>query len=106
MISIRGLSLRAGSFLLKDVHFDVPSGGYAAPMGRTGSGKTTLLEAVTGLKPILQGTIEIDGIDVTHFKPAQRNIGYVPQDGALFSGMSVRDHLAFALVVRRRREGK
>lgn len=71
-------------------------------MGRTGSGKTTLLEAVTGLKPILRGTIEIDGIDVTRFKPAQRNIGYVPQDGALFAGMSVHDHLAFALVVRRR----
>ena len=87
---------------MKDVQFDVPSGGYAALMGRTGSGKTSLLEAVTGLKPILCGTIQIDGIDVTHLKPAQRNIGYVPQDGALFAGMSVRDHLAFALVVRRR----
>ncbi len=80
----------------------VPSGGYAALMGRTGSGKTTLLEAVTGLKSILRGTIHVDGIDVTHAKPAQRSIGYVPQDGALFAGMSVRDHLAFALVVRRR----
>jgi molybdate/tungstate transport system ATP-binding protein len=94
--------LRAGEFLMEDVQFDVPSGGYAALMGRTGSGKTSLLEAVTGLKPILSGTITIDNLDVTHLKPAQRNIGYVPQDGALFAGMSVRDHLAFALVVRRR----
>jgi ABC-type sugar transport system ATPase subunit len=34
-------------------------------------------------------------------KPAERNIGYVPQDGALFSTMSVRDHLSFALRIRK-----
>jgi ABC-type sugar transport system ATPase subunit len=33
-------------------------------------------------------------------KPAERNIGYVPQDGALFATMSVRNHLAFALKIR------
>src|SRR5262249_20298812 len=39
--------------------------------------------------------------DVTDLKPAERGIGYVPQDGALFPTMTVRDHLAFALEVRR-----
>lgn len=102
MISIQDLTLRAGSFVLHDVNLHVPTGSYAALMGRTGSGKTTLLEAVTGLKPSLKGSIHIDGNDVTHLKPALRNIGYVPQDGALFAGMTVRDHLAFALVVRHR----
>ncbi len=87
---------------MRNVDLDVPEGGYAALMGRTGSGKTTLLEAVTGLKPILAGSIHVAGVEVTSLKPAQRNIGYVPQDGALFAGMSVRDHLAFALVIRHR----
>lgn len=87
---------------MKDVSLDIPSGSYAALMGRTGSGKTTLLEAVTGLKTVLRGSIHVNGVDVTHLKPAQRNIGYVPQDGALFAGMTVYDHLAFALVIRRR----
>jgi len=104
VISIRGLTVRAGDFLLKDVDLDVPTGDYAALMGKTGSGKTTLLEAVTGLKPILAGSIVIDGLDVTRLRPAERNIGYVPQDGALFAGMSVRDHLAFSLVIRRRKK--
>ncbi len=102
MISIRGLTVRAGDFLLQGVNLDVPSGGCAALMGKTGSGKTTLLEAVTGLKPVVAGTIRMHGVDVTRLKPAERNIGYVPQDGALFPAMSVRDQLAFALVIRRR----
>ncbi len=53
-------------------------------MGRTGAGKTTLLEAICGLKPIRSGTIHLLGVDVTHLKPAERGVGYVPQDLALF----------------------
>jgi ABC-type sugar transport system ATPase subunit len=39
---------------------------------------------------------------VTDWRPADRGIGFVPQDGALFSTMSVRDHLGFALRIRKR----
>jgi ABC-type sugar transport system ATPase subunit len=70
-------------------------------MGRTASGKTTILETVCGLKPVRAGRIMLDGRDATHLKAAERGIGYVPQDGALFSTMTVRRHLAFALEVRR-----
>jgi molybdate/tungstate transport system ATP-binding protein len=101
VIRVEGLVVRAGDFSLEDVHFEVPTGGYAALMGKTGSGKTTLLEAIAGLKSLSAGRIIMHGADVTRCKPAERNLGYVPQDGALFSRMSVRDHLAFALVVRR-----
>ena len=68
-------------------------------MGKTGSGKTTVLEAITGLKTISGGRIVLGTTDVTRLKPAERDIGFVPQDGALFSPMSVRDHLGFALVI-------
>ncbi|MHB8865130.1 MAG: ATP-binding cassette domain-containing protein [Pirellulaceae bacterium] len=101
MIRVEGLVVRAGEFLLENVHFEVPTGGYAALMGKTGSGKTTLLEAIAGLKSVSTGRILMQGVDVTRSRPAERNLGYVPQDAALFSRMSVRDHLAFALVVRR-----
>jgi ABC-type sugar transport system ATPase subunit len=69
-------------------------------MGKTGSGKTTLLEALCGLKPVASGSVVLDGVDVTHWKPADRGVGYVPQDLALFPHLTVRDHLAFALFVR------
>ncbi len=71
-------------------------------MGKTGCGKTTLLEGVCGLRRLESGTIRLLDRGVTGLRPADRGIGYVPQDLALFSTLSVRDHLAFALVVRRR----
>lgn len=101
MIQVEHVSIRAGEFRLTDVSFTVPAGRYAVLMGRTGSGKTTLLESVIGLRTIYSGSIKLHSEDVTRLNPAARGVGYVPQDGALFSRMSVRDHLAFALFVRR-----
>lgn len=101
MIEIEKLSVRAGAFKLQNVSFTVPSGEYGVLMGRTGCGKTTVLEAIAGLKPIAGGRICLMGTDVTTLKPAERGIGYVPQDGALFSRMTIREHLAFALRIRK-----
>jgi ABC-type sugar transport system ATPase subunit len=100
MIAVENLTVRAGSFALAGVSFALDSGQYGVLMGKTGSGKTTLLEAVCGLKPVVGGRVLLTGRDVTHLRPAERGVGYVPQDRALFPTMSVRDHLAFALVVR------
>ena len=69
-------------------------------MGKTGCGKTTILEAICGLRKINSGTIMLNGQDITKMKPAERCIGYVPQDGALFSSMDVRGNLSFSLRIR------
>ena len=69
-------------------------------MGRTGSGKTTLLEVICGLLKPTSGRVELMGADLTHAKPAQRNIGYIPQDGALFTHMTVGEQLGFSLRIR------
>ena len=100
MIAVERLSIRSGAFAVDDLSFEVPTGDYAVLMGRTGTGKTTLLEAIGGLKPVRAGTIRLMDVDVTHLKPAQRGVGYVPQDLALFPTHTVRQHLAFALEVR------
>ncbi len=101
MIAVEGLSLRAGAFAVEGVSFAIATGEYAVLMGRTGCGKTTLLEAICGLKPVRGGRIRLLGRDVTDLPPADRGVGYVPQDLALFPTMTVRDHLGFALEVRR-----
>ena len=101
MISVKQLSIQIGNFSLSKIGFEVPTGEYAVLMGKTGSGKTTLMESVCGLKAIQSGRILLMGIDVTNKKPAERGIGYVPQDGALFTTMNVREHLAFALKLRK-----
>lgn len=100
MIEIRDLSVRAGNFHLKGVNLRVPKSGYAVLMGKTGCGKTTLLECVCGLKRALSGRIFFDGHDVTMLRPAERGVGYVPQDGAIFSTMKVSEQLAFGPRVR------
>ncbi|MCE5326005.1 MAG: ABC transporter ATP-binding protein [Planctomycetaceae bacterium] len=101
MISLENITIRAGNFAMSDVCLTVPTGAYAALMGKTGTGKTTLLEAVIGLRTVDAGIIRLDGRDVTHAPPAGRGVGYVPQDAALFSTMTVRQHLAFALEIRK-----
>jgi len=100
MISLSHITLRAGTFHLRDLSLEIPAGSHTVLMGRTGSGKTTLLEGLCGLRPVLAGSVRIGGRDVTHLPPGGRGIGLVPQDGALFDHLSVRQHLGFALEVR------
>src|SRR5262245_25763954 len=104
MIAVERVSLRAGAFAVDDLSFTVPAGSYAVLMGRTGSGKTTILEAICGLKPVHAGAIRLHDVDVTALRPAERGVGYVPQDLALFPTHTVYDNIAFALHVRGWRE--
>ena len=95
MIRVDNLKVRAGSFQLAHISFEIPTGKHAVLMGKTGCGKTTILEAICGLKQVVEGVIWLNGVDVTDFRAGDRGIGFVPQEGALFSTMTVRDHLAF-----------
>ena len=101
MIEVQGVSLRAGQFSLDQVSFKIESGRYAVLMGKTGRGKTTILEAICGLRRVVAGKILIHGTDVTNWLPAERGVGYVPQDLALFPTYTVQGHLEFALKLRK-----
>ena len=101
MIQLSDVDLRAGSFSLNGISFHVDTGQYAVLMGPTGRGKTTILESICGLRKIASGRIIVDGYDVTQASPGDRQIGYVPQDLALFPTLNVRQHLEFALRLRK-----
>jgi len=101
MIELDNLSIRSGAFALTNVGLSIPAGAYAVLMGGTGQGKTTILEAICGLRPVTSGQVILGGVDVTRHKPADRGVGYLPQDLGLFPTMTVRGHLEFALRVRR-----
>jgi len=101
VISLEFVTIRAGAFALEGVTLDVAAGSYGVLMGKTGGGKTTLLEGIAGLRPVSSGRILLDGKDRTALAPADRGIGYVPQDRALFQTMTVRQNLAFAPSIRR-----
>jgi len=101
MIELRDVTITAGQFSLQHIDLKVNSGQYAVLMGQTGQGKTTILEAICGLRKVTTGKILIGTRDVTDRLPGDREIGYVPQDLALFPTMTVRQHLEFALRLRR-----
>ena len=101
MIELRDVTISAGKFSLKNVSFKVLPGEYAVLMGQTGQGKTTILEAICGLRSVTSGHILIRNRNVTDWSPGDREIGYVPQDLALFPTLSVQEHLEFALKLRK-----
>jgi len=102
VIELDSIAWRVGAFHLEGIHLTIPKGCYGVLMGRTGTGKTTLLEILCGLRRPLAGRVLLGGRDITLEPPAARDIGYVPQDGALFPTMTVREQLGFALQIRRR----
>lgn len=101
MIAVRALEYRVGDFALRDISLEVPGGAYGVLMGCTGSGKTSILEAICGLRPIVSGRVFLRGRDVTGLKAADRGVGYVPQDLAIFPRLTVEENIAFALTIRR-----
>ncbi len=101
MIRLENIAWRAGAFSLQNISFTIPKGSYGVLMGTTGTGKTSLLEIICGLRLPTTGQVWLGDRDVTHTSPGQRGIGYVPQDGALFPAMKIREQLGFALRLRR-----
>jgi len=101
LLEVVNLGIQQGKFALDGITLRVPTGSYGVLMGRTGCGKTSILEVIAGLRRAHSGEVLLGGRDVTFLPPAHRDVGYVPQDGALFPTMTVAEQLGFALLVRR-----
>ncbi len=100
-IELRGVSRRFGSVkALENVSLAVAPGEFFALLGPSGSGKTTCLRLIAGFDRPTQGSVLLDGEDVTATPPFERNVNTVFQDYALFPHMSVADNVAYGLKVR------
>src|SRR3977135_2976585 len=85
---------------LSEVSLSVAAGEFVTILGPSGSGKTTLLKVIAGFETADQGRILIDYADITELDPAERNIGMVFQNYALFPHMSVTRNVAYPLTMR------
>lgn len=101
-LTTRGLVKRFGSTLALDgVDLDVEDGAILAVLGPSGCGKTTLLRLIAGFLAPDEGTVAIDGAVVADkFRSVptrRRDIGLVPQEGALFPHLDVAANISFGL---------
>lgn len=97
MLKVKDLTIRAESFLVDSVSFEVAQESCHVILGPTGSGKTLILESLAGIRRIETGVFSLAGQDITHTVPERRNIAYLPQDLALFPTMTVKKNIAYSL---------
>jgi putative spermidine/putrescine transport system ATP-binding protein len=85
---------------LNGLSLEIAPGELIALLGPSGCGKTTALRALGGLDEVDEGTILVDGKDLTHVPANKRNMGIVFQAYSLFPNMTARDNVAYGLRLR------
>ena len=97
-VSIKGLKLDFGSTsVLRELDLDIGKGEFLVLLGSSGCGKSTLLNCIAGLLEPTDGSIFINGQNVTWAEPSKRGIGMVFQSYALYPQMTVEGNLSFGL---------
>lgn len=97
ILNVRELGKSFGKLeAVKGVSFSVEKGESFSLLGPNGAGKSTTINMITGLYPPTSGSIQIKGVDVIkNPKKAQKSIGVVPQEIALYETLSARENLKF-----------
>ena len=85
---------------LEDADLEVAPGEFVTLLGPSGSGKTTMLRLIVGFESPTSGRILLRGRDISRMSPAERDVGMVFQQYALFPHMTVADNIAYGLKVR------
>lgn len=85
---------------LDRVDLEIPKGSTIALIGASGSGKSTLLRILGGFEEPSSGRIWIEGKNAAELLPQERNIGFVFQDYALFSHLTVAENIRFGLEIK------
>ncbi|HVH50845.1 MAG TPA: sn-glycerol-3-phosphate ABC transporter ATP-binding protein UgpC [Gaiellaceae bacterium] len=90
-----------GVLAVDDISLTIESGEFLVLVGPSGCGKSTLLRMLAGLEEVTEGSIAIDGRDITDLPPRSRDIAMVFQTYALYPHMTVRENLGYGLRVRK-----
>ncbi len=102
-IRIRGLTQSFGdNEVLRGIDLDIERGETLVILGTSGGGKSVLLKHLPGLLRPTSGSIEIDGVEISHLEeralgPIRRQMGMMFQGGALFDSFTVAQNVAFPL---------
>ena len=105
MLEIGGLSAGYdGRAVIHDITLDVRPGEIVALVGANGAGKSTLARTLSGLLPVLSGTIRFGGREITKLASAERvraGLIHVPEGRQVFAGLTVAHNLALGAYIKR-----
>ena len=103
MLTVSNLKVAYGqSEVIHGLDFEVPKNETLAIMGRNGMGKTTLFKSLIGVLPSSNGSIKVDGVDVTNtesYKRVENGIAYVPQGRMIFPTLTVKENIETGMEV-------
>ena len=105
MLEIKNINQYYGqSHILWDLSLNLKQGTCGCLIGRNGVGKTTLLKCITGLLPVRDGAIQLNGYDINKLSTENRargGIGFVPQGREIFPLLTVEENLKISLGARK-----
>lgn len=105
MLDIKNINQYYGqSHILWDLSLNLKQGTCGCLIGRNGVGKTTLLKCITGLLPVRDGSIQLNGYEINKFSTENRargGIGFVPQGREIFPLLTVEENLKISLGARK-----
>ena len=93
-----------GADILHDCTIGVDQGEIVVIVGPNGAGKSTAMKAVFGMLDISQGSVHLNGEDITQLSPQDRvakGMSFVPQNQNVFTSMSVEENLEMGAFTRR-----
>ena len=99
IVEIKGLYkkyAKAADFVIHDINIECRSGEIVGLLGKNGAGKSTTIKCLTGFFPFDKGEIKICGHDIkTEPVKAKMNLGYVPDNRAMFDKMTGTEYINF-----------
>ena len=97
-LQLKGVEKSYGDIrVIKGIDLTIEKGEFVVFVGPSGCGKSTLLRMIAGLTEVNEGSIELDGRDITRLPSSKRDLAMVFQSYALYPHMSVADNMSFAL---------
>jgi putative ABC transport system ATP-binding protein len=107
-IELRGVAKRYGTdpvviHALRDIDLTIAEGEFVVVLGPSGSGKTTLLNVIGALDSPTEGTVEVDGIDISTagrkelFQFRRRSVSFIFQSFNIFPGLTARENVQFGI---------
>ena len=87
--------------IIKNLDLDIYKGEFLTLLGSSGCGKSTILKMISGIESVTDGSIIMEGKDITNLDSTKREINTIFQNYALFPHMTIEDNIGFGLKIKK-----